>query len=230
MHQHNRGKHPSLCVYCTSPADTVDHIPPKSLFPKPRPNNLITVPACKLCNHGFKQDDDLLRTLLVTTAATKDHLAVVKLREKEVRGLQRTESEGFQRWFYNGLEIVWEVKSDGTIEPHASFDLAPVWDRFDRYIRRIVHGLFWHVTGRLLQSPYDSMLVPWHRIDELGPALQNVMASMLDEPPICIGDDTFTYRFRQHDDTHETVWLLSFYGAVWFLVYTGRVGEMGAEE
>ena len=28
-----------------------DHLPPQSVFPKPRPNDLITVPACDSCNN-----------------------------------------------------------------------------------------------------------------------------------------------------------------------------------
>lgn len=40
-----------LCCYCgVRKATTKDHIPPKSIFNKPRPCDLITVPYCFECN------------------------------------------------------------------------------------------------------------------------------------------------------------------------------------
>ena len=48
------------CIYCGNTEDlTKDHIPPKTLFPKPRPSNLITVPCCKNCNGSFSLEKDL---------------------------------------------------------------------------------------------------------------------------------------------------------------------------
>ena len=47
------------CIYCGKIGPlSVDHIPPKSLFQHPRPNNLITVPSCDDCNKGAQKDDD----------------------------------------------------------------------------------------------------------------------------------------------------------------------------
>jgi len=40
-----------ICVYCGKKLPlTKDHIPPKNLYSKPRPSNLITVPCCEKCN------------------------------------------------------------------------------------------------------------------------------------------------------------------------------------
>ena len=52
-----------LCIYCqANPAETADHVPPKGLFKEPRPN-LITVPACSVCNSSFGGDDDYFLNL-----------------------------------------------------------------------------------------------------------------------------------------------------------------------
>lgn len=40
---------------------TRDHLPPRNLFPEPRPSDLITVPCCKQCNHNAHNDDEYLR-------------------------------------------------------------------------------------------------------------------------------------------------------------------------
>lgn len=48
-----------ICVICGKEREiTKDHIPPKKCFPKPRPSDLITVPACRSCNGGRSDLDD----------------------------------------------------------------------------------------------------------------------------------------------------------------------------
>jgi 5-methylcytosine-specific restriction endonuclease McrA len=54
------------CAYCGSPTDlTRDHVPPKNLFPLPKPVNLITVPACKKCHSETSQDDEYFRVKIL---------------------------------------------------------------------------------------------------------------------------------------------------------------------
>ena len=40
---------------------TREHVPPRNLFPEPRPSDLITVPCCGDCNHRAHEDDEYLR-------------------------------------------------------------------------------------------------------------------------------------------------------------------------
>ncbi len=49
-----------FCIYCGSPADTRDHVPPKLLLEEPRPNNLRTAPACQPCNASWSLDEEYL--------------------------------------------------------------------------------------------------------------------------------------------------------------------------
>src|SRR5688500_18167485 len=50
------------CYLCGATENlTRDHIPPKGLFPKPRPSNLYTVPCCYSCNNGAAKEDEYLR-------------------------------------------------------------------------------------------------------------------------------------------------------------------------
>ena len=86
-----------LCIYCqTNPGGTVDHVPPKGLFPKPRPSNLITVPACNQCNQGFKNDDEYFLNIALEWAASESndgrHVA-----DNRVRSMKRKESQKFWR-------------------------------------------------------------------------------------------------------------------------------------
>lgn len=50
------------CYLCGSIKDlTKDHIPPKNLFPEPKPSNLITVTCCESCNGKYKLIDESFR-------------------------------------------------------------------------------------------------------------------------------------------------------------------------
>jgi len=41
--------------------ETRDHIPPKAIFDKPLPGDLLTIPACLKCNGGASRDDEYFR-------------------------------------------------------------------------------------------------------------------------------------------------------------------------
>lgn len=42
---------------------SVDHVPPKGLFPRPLPNDLLTVPCCIRCNGEKSRDDEFFRLI-----------------------------------------------------------------------------------------------------------------------------------------------------------------------
>lgn len=67
-----------LCVYCGSEANTRDHIPPKRIFSKPRPNILLTVLSCRKCNSSFQLDDEYFDVMLSMTENVQDNIDVKK--------------------------------------------------------------------------------------------------------------------------------------------------------
>ena len=81
------------CAICGQREGTTrDHVPPKAIFPKPRPNNLVTVPACPECNNGASDSDDLFKVYLSMQAAGNNEIARRLFQEKTVRTLQRNQS------------------------------------------------------------------------------------------------------------------------------------------
>ena len=65
-----------VCGYCgDQPALTVDHVIPKSLFPRPLSKFMLTVPACKKCNEEKALDDDYLRDMMVIDIENDGHTA-----------------------------------------------------------------------------------------------------------------------------------------------------------
>jgi hypothetical protein len=55
-----------ICALCgaTDVFGSYDHLPPRCIFIKPRPQNLITVPACLGCNNIGSVGDEVFKTFL----------------------------------------------------------------------------------------------------------------------------------------------------------------------
>ncbi len=45
------------CIYCGEESDTREHAPSRVFLNKPYPEDLPVLPACKICNNGFSEDE-----------------------------------------------------------------------------------------------------------------------------------------------------------------------------
>jgi hypothetical protein len=71
------------CVYCGRRRQlTVDHVPPRNLFARPRPT-LITVPSCAPCNTGASLDDEYFYSRIVMHLGAARHPTLVRTRSDE---------------------------------------------------------------------------------------------------------------------------------------------------
>jgi hypothetical protein len=76
-----------MCVFCGSETClTKDHVPPKSLFPKPRPDNLITVYSCDNCNLGTAKDDEYFRLMTTIREDALNHPAANRILQRRSFG------------------------------------------------------------------------------------------------------------------------------------------------
>lgn len=75
------------CYLCGNPSTTRDHIPPLGIFPKPRPDNLITVPACGNCNAKTTLDDEYFRTV-VSATSNDSPKSLLTLRQRIIPRIQ----------------------------------------------------------------------------------------------------------------------------------------------
>lgn len=76
------------CYLCGAPPTTRDHVPPKGIYPDPKPANLITVPACEPCNSSTRLHDEYFRWL-VATASPGSKEAKVLAKTKIIRGFRK---------------------------------------------------------------------------------------------------------------------------------------------
>src|SRR4051812_5642819 len=101
-----------FCVYCgSSNPSTHDHIPPKNLFPKPRPH-LLTVPCCAECNASASKDDEYFGLMITLRHDTGEDPTVQKLWPALIRSLERPKGSGFARALFESVAPV-DITSPG---------------------------------------------------------------------------------------------------------------------
>ena len=198
-----------ICIYCsaTNLIPTRDHVPPKCLFPKPRPLNLVTVPACPTCNQSFKLDDEYFRLMIAGEAAYSDQAATKIWTERVMlntgAGLRKSllsQAQLYDRRTPGGLYLGKGIK--------VGFDSR----RIRRVVERIAVGLMWHhyrqrlSPGAKVETHYRPNLIPFSGI---------LMSSNLAN----IGDTIFRYRYGRASDAQDSsLWGFQFYGRAHFIV------------
>ena len=211
-----------VCVYCGRKDElTDDHIPPKTLFPKPRPSNLITVRSCRKCNVGASQDDEYFRLMISMRHDTGDHPAVKQILSSIYRSLQKPTKEGFRQALFKSIGDMDVVSSGGIYLGKAAgydVDLA----RLDRVAARITTGLFYHQFGKRLPVDFHITAYSVDGLVNVDSHTKRRIIKMFDEvtrnEPHILGDGVFAYWFQQVQG-HDTmgVWVLAFYERIGFL-------------
>lgn len=231
-----RGPRTGECAYCGAfGVVTRDHVPPLNLFPEPRPANLnlITVPACKACNDGFKLDDEYFR-LAVTAGIDGDaHPRELAWSIRAIEKLATPEKLGLARWLGQARRMIAVRSPAGLYLGHAAgIEVDP--RRILRVVERIVRGLFFHHRGR--RVPVDCELIAMRLGDRIHPyepepEMVPIVTALVREPEHHLGGIVFTYSYAAvQGNENATTWLLSFYQHQLFMVMTVPVGDAVSEE
>jgi len=136
------------CFVCGRPATSMDHVPPRSFFPKEKDlpagtagrRNLITVPACDEHNGRCSKDDEVAAYVILLTHKA-NQLGTDQFLRKGIRAVTG------RRGLIGSI-----FKSD--IEVHqlpggreaATFEFDA--ERVERVMERIARGLFFHEFAR----------------------------------------------------------------------------------
>lgn len=208
------------CAYCDEPnAETRDHIPPRNLFPKPRPSDLISVPCCEKCRAGWSADDEYFRLAVVSTENVSKHEAVERVNETISKSLRKSvadeTSQGFARLVYESLIEVKGKNSQG--EEVAAGVMKIDRSRIKRVANRIIRGLFY--LENHYPVPVDYVVET--EFSQTGfPQIFTKIEPLLDHfsLPRIVGNGVFAYSFATvEEDSDSTIWLLSFYEALPFI-------------
>jgi hypothetical protein len=214
----NRKRSTGECSYCGRVAElTDDHVPPRNLFPKPRPSNLITVPACRDCNKGFDLDDEYFR-LAVTTGMDKDKFprefdlsiqAINKLKEpSKIKFAKRMLASRIRKPLYTPAGIY--LGDAPALEIEAA--------RIVRTVSRIIRGLFFRHSGtRLPSASHTPVWSEWFGTDssrdpEIMAAWKEIFEALRARPIHFLGEAVFRYSYLMDDEVpFGSAWWLSFY-------------------
>lgn len=216
----NQGKRKKgKCGYCGEICLlTRDHVIPKSLFLRPLPADIVTVPACDDCNSRKSKHDDFLRDLLTSDiAGSESPIAHQIFLEKVLSSNRQGKSLVARIAIQSARRIPIKTPSglivgDGYV---ARIDHARTIEMFEF----IVRGLYFRLRNHVLPKDYEfqalrqppiqmkSLLVHFEKVGING--------------PYSIGKGVFScwYNYAAQDEA-TTIWLLSFYERVFYSVVT----------
>lgn len=200
-----------LCAICgVNPATTKDHVPPKNLFPKPRPQDLITVPACACCNNGSSVEDEDFRTYLSLLIGKQTDL---------MERLWLQSKKSLDRRTQTRTSFLESIKSLGAthqtnLGERIAFEIpARV---YTIVFERVVRGLYYHHFGEILGKTVAISVAPLKGIDD------NSFKLIENWPTYSIGGNAFVYKIsRASDSPKSTAWVLQLYESHWILCETG---------
>jgi len=219
------------CVYCGQLAPRHDdHVPPKNLWGKPRPSNLIVVPSCYDCNNKASKDDEYFRTMLAIRFDTTPQAVNSGAWDAAIRSLSYPEQAGFTKHLLNSMRLAELCTRAGLYLGNAmTYDVQ--LERVNRVATRIVNGLFFHETGRRLAAGYDAAAYCLNDLKDLDPdtseQIKQIVDVLLAQTARVIDSNVFSYRLHIPDeDPDVTAWLFLIYKNVAFLGLTGPKDQM----
>lgn len=212
------------CVYCGATNNlTAEHVPPKLVFPRPRPSNLITVRACQKCNHDGSQDAEYFRLWLCMYPLSKDTPSARAVVPTARRSLNRAQARGFRAQFFQAME-----------PEYGMIAVTVEMGRIHKVIRRVIQCLYMHETGRRLLDTHQPSVASIEVVSRLEPKKKAAFSRLFLERLAqqewrSVADGQFAYSVIHTDRPFVSVWGLSFYGTLPFVALTGRNGRGSGE-
>jgi hypothetical protein len=137
------------CAYCGKEKKlTADHVPPQLLLERPFPDNLLTVPACAVCNKAFQADDEYTRTVLALDVRANWNYAAQSNLPAVLRSLQRPNARGFAEYLGQQAHRLKILGPGGTPVTVIQTDQR----RVNASGMHILRGLYFHETRKRLSG------------------------------------------------------------------------------
>jgi len=200
-----------LCCLCgLRPATTKDHIPPKCIFPPPRPVDIITVPACKECNESTSAVDEEFR-VFVSMFAGKRTAEAERLWENQTLSTVKKNRRLLDK-AKSACQPGYITSKNGIILGEADF---VIWDDSpNQVIDKMIRGLYFYHFDEILA---DRANITVGQV-KLTIAKVKCVKSL---PCNSVGDGQFFYRYaRANDNPLSSVWLLIFHKSLVIMGHT----------
>ncbi|EPS3402213.1 hypothetical protein ACVD4U_004275 [Vibrio vulnificus] len=85
------------CYFCGGEVTGVEHIPPRSFFPKGKRQDLITVDSCDIHNQEKSKEDEYIRAILLGSIKLDGQEHIEELRNTNTRALERSVKRAFDK-------------------------------------------------------------------------------------------------------------------------------------
>jgi hypothetical protein len=136
------------CAICgAKEATSRDHVPPRSIFQKPWPSDLVTVPACDDCNGGSSLNDEEFKVGLSILAGIETPETMRLWDEGAMRTLahnRRMHRDIMSRF------VQVEVRSPAGIYLHTREAILVPKKGIHAVLERTIRGLYFHHFGEVL--------------------------------------------------------------------------------
>lgn len=219
----------NICAYCGSEKKlSDDHVPPKNLFPKPRPSDLITVPACNVCHSRTSKDDEYFRLKLCLRDDAGEHESARANWDSIFRSLKKENAKGLKSLFLSDLRRI-QLYTPTGLYIRKSFAYDVDLKRIRNVIERTIRGLYFAEMCNPLDlnnevrvyGNDDLELQPRDIIEDL---IKMILIPLKTIPAKIIGNGVFLYHHRiMEENPLYSVWLVTFYESVLFFGMTGHL-------
>lgn len=219
----------ATCYMCDREATTVEHAPPRCIFPeiKDTPNgadyrqNLITVPSCSEHNTAKSHDDEYLLFILAASITSSD-VGLMQFLTKVKRSAERKPALA-SKMARNSAPV--KIFHEDRHQWEDAAGIVVEGTRIDATISKFARALYFHETNRKF---FDAVRVITsftmysdlnfnNSISSAVEAADNFFSSH----PLCgKNSDVFWYKFEEGENT--ATMLLCFYGATKILVQFDR--------
>jgi hypothetical protein len=206
------------CVYCgKNPGTTSDHVPPKNLFPHPRPVDTVTVPCCIKCQAEFKKDEDAFMAWVTFGPAGESPAGKLLWEQKLHRTYQKDAGlkKAIARSFKN---INLETFEGIYLGERLAISIDP--ERKNNVLKKIVKGLFWVEYKERL--PVNAS-VEIYGIPGKGEPVNSLIA--VTQEATTAWEGIFEYRHARAPESFESYWVMSFYRRNYFVAMVDGIKE-----
>lgn len=214
------------CVYCgLRPAQTDDHVPPKCLFPRPRPSDLITIPSCLECNQGAGKDEEYFLASIMFTRAGSSTTGRQLWREKLRR--MYAKNLGLRYRIAASLQRV-NVHTPAGLFLGRHLAQNPDLVRLEKVVVKIVKGLYYfeHGDALLPEMTVEALLLRPHEERHVAATYGHLLKQGQRAWP-----GVFRYRLnRVKEYPQGSMWALSFYdfATFWALSHDDANAQQGS--
>lgn len=205
-----------MCIYCgNKPGSTRDHVPPKSLFPKPRPVNMLTVPCCDDCQARFKKDEDVFMAWITIGPAIESRAGKPLWEQKLKRTFEK--DRGVNEIIRRSCKPV-DLKTPAGIYLGKGLASSIDHERKNNVLGKIVRGLFWVEYNERLP---EDVAIEIYGVSRTGEDIENLSARTYEGK--AIGEGIFEYRYARAPESFESYWVMSFFRRNYFFAIVDGV-------